>query len=622
MNKKALSIESNMKNLISIITSILLTAITLSPVYSSAVNVSDYKIPFVSVKADSADVDLNELALSLRADTDYFNFPNYTPNDSENQVSEEIISRFLRNLTLNEVYSGMDNVALDITGACYGMSVLQVLVHNGIISASDIQEGAETLNDIKFDSSVNDIIAYYSMTQDFFRQKFNSFAFFSRTPVPDKLQTLIQYAENAMKTGKYFQISYIIDDVGGHGVVGIGSADGSWTFNNRTYDKCILTLDSNSVDNNGNGGGFNRQTCIYINTYDNTFCIPAYDADESNMRIQNITDNENLLNYKGLISPALDSDETKSDVSFITVYNVSECDYDLSLTKNGTETIYHGNASGLDIPDYSLTSQLSSVLLLTSYCIENSDIYKIDVTDIDDDELDTHMQIYLRNENTDIKIAGDGKFSATIEPHKISVTNNVPVTDDNRNSPTGIGDVSFTLHSDDSPYKNSRFSLYDLWGRCNGTISMEEREDGILIRHDAPLDAKISFRGVKTLEDGSFTYQNQGREKNTISYEVYSTADNLWTYDNETNDLVIYADPDGDGIFDKKVEPGDVNCDGFIDATDASKILEIYANLSTDCPIAPHILKKRYSDFNNDGLVDAVDASGVLARYAELSTNN
>jgi len=43
------------------------------------------------------------------------------------------------------------------SGHCYGMAVLQVLVHNGIIKPSDIQEGAETIHDIQFNDDVNGV---------------------------------------------------------------------------------------------------------------------------------------------------------------------------------------------------------------------------------------------------------------------------------------------------------------------------------------------------------------------------------------------------------------------------------------------------------------------------------
>lgn len=65
---------------------------------------------------------------------------------------------------------------------------------------------------------------------------------------------------------------------------------------------------------------------------------------------------------------------------------------------------------------------------------------------------------------------------------------------------------------------------------------------------------------------------------------------------------------------------GDVNNDGFIDAIDASDILEEYSRASTGSMLMFTKKKKIMGDMNYDGITDASDASSVLALYAELST--
>ncbi|MDE5854628.1 MAG: leucine-rich repeat protein [Ruminococcus sp.] len=65
---------------------------------------------------------------------------------------------------------------------------------------------------------------------------------------------------------------------------------------------------------------------------------------------------------------------------------------------------------------------------------------------------------------------------------------------------------------------------------------------------------------------------------------------------------------------------GDVNNDGFVDAIDASNILEEYSKVSTGSPTTFTKKKKIMSDINYDGIIDAVDASSVLSIYAKLST--
>lgn len=65
---------------------------------------------------------------------------------------------------------------------------------------------------------------------------------------------------------------------------------------------------------------------------------------------------------------------------------------------------------------------------------------------------------------------------------------------------------------------------------------------------------------------------------------------------------------------------GDTNADGFVDAIDASNVLEHYSSLSTDGAGTLYKAVLEYADFNQDGFIDAKDASGILALYAELST--
>ena len=65
-------------------------------------------------------------------------------------------------------------------------------------------------------------------------------------------------------------------------------------------------------------------------------------------------------------------------------------------------------------------------------------------------------------------------------------------------------------------------------------------------------------------------------------------------------------------------ELGDVNCDGTIDASDASLVLQAYSTLSTGGTTDINI---ELADFNDDNIVDASDASLILRKYAELSTS-
>ena len=72
----------------------------------------------------------------------------------------------------------------------------------------------------------------------------------------------------------------------------------------------------------------------------------------------------------------------------------------------------------------------------------------------------------------------------------------------------------------------------------------------------------------------------------------------------------------------KSILLGDVNCDGIIDAVDASNVLKHYAYISTDQKGEFTDVQKSVADVNNDGEINAVDSSNILAYYAYVSTSN
>lgn len=224
-------------------------------------------IPYIYVdksnstkKADSSNPDLYALAASLGADTNHFSFPNYVVTEGSDKVTEMLEQ-------VGVSYHG------PLNGVCYGMSVLQVLTKNGIISPSDIQEGAETLDQITYDSDVNAILAYYSFTQLFDIQEIARGDYYCSRSDEEIISDLISYSENAMEKNKYFLINIMVKApnsnlVSGHSIVGMGIADGSWTYEGVEYDKCILTMDCNSVDANDKtvGVGFTEEAFIYLNS--------------------------------------------------------------------------------------------------------------------------------------------------------------------------------------------------------------------------------------------------------------------------------------------------------------------------------------------------------------------
>ena len=67
---------------------------------------------------------------------------------------------------------------------------------------------------------------------------------------------------------------------------------------------------------------------------------------------------------------------------------------------------------------------------------------------------------------------------------------------------------------------------------------------------------------------------------------------------------------------------GDVDGDGFVDATDASAVLEEYALTATGSSRTFSRAQVFRADMNNDKITDSTDASSILELYAMRQTSN
>jgi hypothetical protein len=83
--------------------------------------------------------------------------------------------------------------------------------------------------------------------------------------------------------------------------------------------------------------------------------------------------------------------------------------------------------------------------------------------------------------------------------------------------------------------------------------------------------------------------------------------------------LEYYIDDNNDQVYDAKVQHGDINCDGKINAVDASIVLSNYASHQTSDEKFNGCIS--LGDINNDGDLNAIDASEILSTYAQNSVS-
>ena len=98
---------------------------------------------------------------------DTFSFTNHSCNLSEDDFNQKVFEPIWNSMTNIErlAYLNKSSVYRNVCqgSQCFGMAALSILVHNGELSPSDIQAGAETLHDITLTNDVEQLITYYDM---------------------------------------------------------------------------------------------------------------------------------------------------------------------------------------------------------------------------------------------------------------------------------------------------------------------------------------------------------------------------------------------------------------------------------------------------------------------------
>ncbi len=273
---------------------------------------------------ETANPDLAALAAEYGYGTDTFQFTNYVYAD---RIPEEIFDEEFNRIidgkfTFEErLHCKVNLWNAPAAGSCYAMSAIPVLVHNGAISAADLQEDAESLHDVTFDETVGRYILQYTFAQAYQDVQFATSSGYCISTAEERVAELLATAKRCQESGRYFQIAYSgirNERYFSHGVAGIGMAEGSWTINGLTYDTCILTYDSNraDADDTSVAGEFTEKLCIFINSETNKFCVPGYEISSDNGGdISYTTDSTELLSYRSEING---TDTVGEDISGLT----------------------------------------------------------------------------------------------------------------------------------------------------------------------------------------------------------------------------------------------------------------------------------------------------------------
>lgn len=591
-----------MKKLISILTSLtLLTSLTSS--YVGAV--------------ESEDPELYTLARSLGADTDCLKIVNYS-HDYFGDLHEETGGYYLKEeyydyyreyLKKTSVVEGVNYphgtfLSLAFSGSCVGISLLEILSHNGVISPSDIQANAKTMSDITFDDDIDKTIFGYQWTQSYTEFEYYEQYLINKFSYEEQIDNLIETAEKCMADGKYFLITMHTPDTS-HAVCGIGITDISREFNGVNYDKCILTLDSNCVDESKRSTPFSNNCCIYINSETKQSYIPAYDTGDKTPISYSAIDDDTLLNHRGLINP---SETIDTDISSITKLKGSFGEFYrntriFAVSEDG-EKYEYGDSSFNDNNKFDAIDKLDTMHIEMEH------------------EYDRFPKFSYKNSNRRISFTlGNGDIFGDLfaDYNAVFDISNDKISIENLNDEPLKAE--FEIKMNDGSFDFAPYYKWDFWSSVAKKADIEITEKGMLIKPDGKVDMDVMIdyfclddNGNYMIDDihfateGLLSYPDSDRHIKTVNNVLISFED---------GECVFLLDTNGDEIYDVPVEKGDVNFDGSIDASDASEVLLAYANMSTRNSAD---IDKVFADFNEDGIIDATDASDILAKYAELST--
>lgn len=132
--------------------------------------------PIQAYPAAAADAELESLAKSLGADTEYISLHNYIYNPKLSDayyytsVGWDYMS-FVELSEESEYVDELDKEAVAYADSSFGISALEVIAHNGLITPADIAPDAKNMTDITDSDELRKLITSYQSV----RQRWSPF---------------------------------------------------------------------------------------------------------------------------------------------------------------------------------------------------------------------------------------------------------------------------------------------------------------------------------------------------------------------------------------------------------------------------------------------------------------
>ena len=319
-------------------------------------SVTEGDVPLYEADASSTQSELEKAAIEKGMYKDTFSFANHLCTLSREDFAERVSDPVSANMTDPELDLGYSTDISYIayqSGLCFGMAAISVLIHNGELTPSDLQEGAETLYDVTLTDDVDALIAYYNSLQLYSEVELASIVEPAMLSKEEHTDMFLDCAARCKEKGTYFMAGIATKKGGTHAVVGMDELSGNWTFDGISYDTCIITYDSNCVKPGTETSAFKDDACIYINSETKQFCIPAYEASTENGDVLlYATDDDSLLTYKAPIRGTTKTNTDVSETVKLKFHNGRKDQMQLSSTTKDGQTYDFWKLSKVNYGDY------------------------------------------------------------------------------------------------------------------------------------------------------------------------------------------------------------------------------------------------------------------------------
>ena len=575
-------------------------------------SVTGGEIPLYEADASSAQSELEKAAIEKGMYKDTFSFVNHLCTLSQEDFTERVYDPVRDNMTESEINSGYGKHIPDISyksGLCFGMAAISVLVHNGELTPSDLQEGAETLYDVTLTDDVDALITCYNSLQLYKAVELAIIAAPSMLSKEEHTDMFLDCAARCKEKGTYFMAGIATKKGGTHAVVGMDELSGNWTFDGISYDTCIVTYDSNCVKQGTETSAFKDDACIYINSETKQFCIPAYEASSENGDVLlYASDDDSLLTYTAPIRGTTKTNTDVSEIVKLEFFNGRKDQMDLSSTTEDGQTYDFWKLGKVNYGEYIFFGKGSS------FHLEKNERASGFAFSIDGEGYRLRMEQYDR-EDPELKGVGS-KCKIDFSKDGVTYTN----TDTQKIA------LSYIFSYDEGNYNFMPVasSTIDIEVLPNQTVTVSKQDTGFAITGDgevyvqafpiASQKEQASFGGSHSYEEyldwfGSY-YINFIRSKNV-----------LLQFNTEKGCSELVYDFDSDGVFDDAPMLGDADGNGK-----PYEVNDIYWTMLhiADKAVAPHSVRRYYrgyvpnieADTDNDGNIDTSDLFDIMYECA------